>query len=60
VAILTYAGLRYEIPYSLINWMAGWIAVGAKGSHAPLDAEQAIRAALSEIESAMKRSALNQ
>ena len=52
-ATLTYGDQTYHIPYTLMQYLEGWVAMGAHGSHAPVDAASNTLAALSNLNSAM-------
>ncbi len=49
-AELSYKDQKYLIPYTLMNWITGWVAVGMHGTFAPYDACTNIACALKDLE----------
>jgi len=43
-ATLTYGGHTFEIPYTLMHLMCGWIAIGRSGARFPKDADALLSA----------------
>ncbi len=52
-AELKYGEDVFEIPYSLINYMTGWLSVGMHDSHAPVKACKDILNTFRYLDSAM-------
>jgi len=57
-ASLSYGGISYEIPYTIMQLMVGWVALGAKGTYAPADQEAAARNMLENVAEKMRADAL--
>jgi hypothetical protein len=59
VAKLTYGEYEFEISYTLMHWISGWLAHGMFAAHSvPASAKDNTRAAFERIRAAMKLEAL--
>lgn len=52
-AELSYGDQKYLIPYSLMDWLVGWVAMGMHGTFAPCDACTNMGKALRELNNAL-------
>ena len=50
-ATLTYGNTTYLIPYTLMHWLSGWVAMGMHGSHADANAMNNVSAMLDNLTS---------
>lgn len=59
VATLVYEGYEFEISYTLMHWITGWLAHGMFGAHSvPVAAKENTRVAFDRVRSAMMLDAL--